>query len=137
MKTAISIVTLGVSDLQRSVRFYETGLGFVRIPYESADIAFFEAGTVTLALYPRAALAADAGVSASGSGFQGITLAQIVGSSSEVMSLLSRAQDAGGRLVKAGQPVSWGGFSGYFADPDGFLWEIACDSVTYQRELGA
>jgi uncharacterized glyoxalase superfamily protein PhnB len=63
-----------------------------------------------------------------------MTLAQTVGSSTEVESLLRRAVDAGGQLVKPGQPVSWGGFSGYFADPDGFLWEIACDSASYQRE---
>lgn len=133
----VSIVTLGVSDLERSIRFYETGLGFVRVQYDSETIAFFDAGGTQLALYPRDLLAEDAGVSASGTGFTGVTLAQNLDSSIAVTAALARAVDAGGTLIKPGQPVFWGGYSGYFADPDGHLWEIACGSERYAKEQEA
>lgn len=128
------MITLGVSDLQSSIRFYEAGLGFRRVPYDSETIAFLDSGGPQLALYPRTALAEDAGVSPVGEGFAGITLGQTVSSSAEVLAVLGRAVKAGGRLVKPGQPAFWGGFSGYFADPDGYLWEVACDSAVYAKE---
>ena len=78
-----------------------------------------------LALYPRDKLAADATVANDGAGFDGLTLAQNVGSPEEVDAVLAEAVTAGARLVKPGQKVFWGGYSGYFADPDGHLWEIA------------
>ena len=131
------MITLGVSDLEQSIRFYEAGLGFVRIPFDSETIAFFDLGGTQLALYPRTALAEDVGVSPSGEGFSGITLAQLMSSSAEVTAALARAVEAGGTLVKAGQPVFWGGYSGYFADPDGHLWEIACNSDIYAKEREA
>jgi len=90
-----------------------------------------------LALYSKVALAEDVGISSEGQGFSGITFAQNVGSSVEVTELLQRAVNAGGMLVKSGQTVFWGGFSGYFADPDGYLWEIACDSESYSKEMAA
>lgn len=136
MGARISIVTLGVRDLDRSIRFYELGLGFPRIPFESNEIAFFDAGGVQLALYPRSALAEDAQVDAAGDGFRGVTLAQNFDSSRQVVAMLEKAVAAGGKLVKAPQPVFWGGFSGYFADPDGHLWEIACGSAEYANERG-
>jgi hypothetical protein len=86
-------------------------------------------------LYSKVALAEDAGIHPDGQGFSGITFAQNVGSSAEVTELLQRAVSAGGTLVKSGQPVFLGGFSGYFADPDGYLWEIACDSESYSKEI--
>ena len=131
------MITLGVSDLEQSIRFYEAGLGFVRVPYDSETIAFFDLGGSQLALYPRAALAEDAGVSPSGEGFSGVTLSQLMGSSAEVTAALARAVEVGGTLVKAGQPAFWGGYSGYFADPDGHLWEILCSSDTYAGERKA
>ncbi len=137
MKPVVSMITLGVSDLGRSIRFYEEGLGFERVAYDSDDIAFFEAGGPRLALYPRDALADDARVDPQGRGFTGITLAQNLASSRAVTALLKQAVNAGGTLVKEGQPVFWGGFSGYFADPDGHLWEVACDSDIYSNETSA
>ena len=134
MAPTVSMITLGVSDLERSIRFYEVGLGLVRVPFDSETIAFFDLGGPQLALYPRTALAEDAGVSPVGRGFPGITLAQLMSSSSEVSACLRRAIDAGGTLLKSGQPAFWGGFSGYFADPDGHLWEIACNSDVYAKE---
>jgi len=130
----LSIITLGVSNLERSIRFYEVALKLKRVHYESDSIAFFDLDGPRLALFSKVALAEDAGVSPEGYGFSGITLAQNVGSSAAVTELLQRAVKSGGTLVKPGQLVFWGGFSGYFADPDGHLWEIACDSDTYSKE---
>ena len=127
------IVTLGVGDVSRSTVYYED-LGFTRIPYDSDAISFFAMGDAQLALFGRDALACDAGVPAHGEGFEGVTLSWTVDSSSAVIDALDRAVVAGGTLVKHGQPVSWGGFSGYFADPDGHLWEVACGSADYAAE---
>ena len=134
MRSRISIITLGVHDLPRAVKFYATGLGFDRVPFDSDQIAFFDAGGVQLALFPWGELAKDATVDGSGSGFRGVTLAQNVESSVEVKTTIQRALSAGAVLVKPAGPVFWGGFSGYFADPDGHLWEIACGSAEYARE---
>lgn len=129
-------VTLGVSDLKNSLDFYRAALQLEREPYESDEIVFFAIGNgVYLALFPRTELAKDALTNPKGDGFEGITLAFNVGSSSEAAEVLKRAVSAGGTLVKPGQQVPWGGFSGYFADPDGHLWEIACGSEDYQKEL--
>jgi uncharacterized protein len=124
MEPRISFVTLGVTDLERSTRFYEAGLGLPRLK-SPPTVSFFELGRTWLALYPRQLLAADAGVSPGGHGFSGFALAHNVRSPAEVDSLLQEAVAAGGRLVKPGQRADWGGHSGYFADPDGFLWEVA------------
>ena len=133
MPASISIITLGVADVAASTAFYQA-LGFTRIPYDSNNIAFFEAGGPQIALFPRDELAKDAQVSANGSGFAGVTLAQNFGTSTEVDDLLSLAVALGGTLVKAAEPVFWGGYSGYFCDPDGHLWEAACGSSEYAKE---
>ncbi len=124
MEPRITLITLGVSDFERSVGFYRDGLGLPRRDGPEG-IAFFETGSTWLSLYPREALAEDATVSAEGSGFRGFALAHNVASPEEVDSTLQQAVDAGAKLVKPGQKVFWGGYSGYFADPDGFLWEVA------------
>jgi len=123
MEARISFVTLGVTDLERSTRFYE-GLGLPRLK-APPTVAFFELGKTWLALYPRHLLAADAGVPAEGSGFPGFALAHNVRSAAEADHLLQEVAAAGGRIVKPAQQADWGGYSGYFADPDGFLWEVA------------
>jgi catechol 2,3-dioxygenase-like lactoylglutathione lyase family enzyme len=124
MEPRLSFVTLGVSDLQRATRFYEEVLGLPRIS-TPPEVTFFELGKTWLALYPRELLAADVGVPAAGSGFPGFTLAHNVRSAGEVDWLLKEVADAGGRIVKPGTRADWGGYTGYFADPDGFLWEVA------------
>lgn len=124
MRPRISLVTLGVRDLERSARFYEAGLGLPRMPFEGGCV-FFTLNGSWLALYPWDALAGDAQVSHEGGGFRGITLAHNVSSKEEVEQVLEQAVKAGGRLVKPAQDVFWGGYSGYFADPDDHLWEVA------------
>ncbi len=124
MEPRITLITLGVSDLDRSVRFYRDGLGLPK--RDGPDgIAFFETRGTWLSLYPRESLAEDATVSAEGSGFRAFALAHNVASAKEVDLTLEQAVGAGATLVKPGQKVFWGGYSGYFADPDGFLWEVA------------
>ncbi len=124
MEPRISIITLGVSDLQRSTRFYRDGLG---LPADTSfdSITFFKLRGTWLSVYPRDELAKDAQVPAEGSGFCGIALAHNVASKAEVDRTLAEAVRAGAKLLKPGQDVFWGGYSGYFSDPDGFLWEVA------------
>ena len=124
MEPRISIITLGVADLERAIDFYQEGLKLPRYAWDG-DIAFFETAGTWLALFPREALAEDAGVSAAGNGFSGVTLAHIVRSRADVDRLMDQAEVAGAQLVKAPEEKSWGGYSGTFADPDGYLWEIA------------
>ena len=124
MEPRLSLVTLGVSDLERAIRFYEDVLRLPRLE-TPPTVAFFELGKTWLSLYPRRLLAADAGVPAEGSGFAGFTLAHNVRSPEAVDQLLGEVAAAGGRVVKPGERAEWGGYSGYFADPDGFLWEVA------------
>lgn len=124
MEPRITMITLGVADLERSVRFYRDGLG---LPQRDgpASIAFFDTRGTRLSLYPRESLAEDAAIEPEGSGFSGFALSHNVASPREVDRTLQQAVDAGATLVKPGQEVFWGGYSGYFADPDGFLWEVA------------
>jgi catechol 2,3-dioxygenase-like lactoylglutathione lyase family enzyme len=124
MEPRISFVTLGVADLERSTRFYADGLGLVQLK-SPPGVSFFELGKTWLALYPRDLLAADAGVAPGGSGFSGFALAHNVRSAAETDRLLEDAARAGGRVTRSARPTSWGGYAGYFADPDGFLWEVA------------
>ena len=125
MEPRISIITLGVADLPRSVAFYRDGLGLTLFDDNTESIAFFQNKGTWLALYPKAALAADVGISAEGSGFSGVTLAHNVRTKEEVDDLLAVAVSAGAALVKPAQDTFWGGYSGYFTDPEGYLWEIA------------
>jgi catechol 2,3-dioxygenase-like lactoylglutathione lyase family enzyme len=125
MEPRISFVTLGVRDLARATAFYRDVL---RLPQKRTppEVAFFEMGRTWLALYPRHLLAADAGVpDDGGTGFPGFTLAHNVREAGDVDALLAEVAAGGGRLVRAGRKADWGGYTGYFADPDGFLWEVA------------
>ena len=124
MESRITLITLGVSNLDRSIRFYRDGL---KLPMRDGPmgIAFFETRNTWLSLYPRESLAADAAVHSEGSGFRGFALAHNVSSREDVDRVLQEAVDAGAALVKHAQNASWGGYSGYFADPDSFLWEVA------------
>lgn len=127
MKPKISLISLGVTDLAASRAFYER-LGFELAVEENTDsIVFFKLTTpgMLLGLYPRAALAEDAQVANDGQGFPGFTLAHNVESPEAVDKTLDEAVAAGATLAKPGEKVFWGGYSGYFKDPSGFLWEVA------------
>jgi len=124
MKPRISMITLGVRDIEASIEFYEHGLGLPRMD-SPPGVAFFTLDGTWLALYGREALAEDATVSPEGSGFASFTLAHNVGSEEEVDRVVAEAVRAGAELVKHPQKVFWGGYSGYFSDPDGHLWEVA------------
>ena len=126
MDPRITLVTLGVDDIDESIRFYRDGLGFpMEDREEHSDVAFFPLEGTWLSIYPRELLAEDATVPDDGAGFAGVTLAHNVATRAEVDEILAEAEAAGGRLVKHGQDVFWGGYSGYFADPDDHLWEVA------------
>ena len=124
MKPRISMITLGVRDLEASVAFYEGGLGLPRMD-SPPEVAFFTLDGTWLGLYGRDALAADAQVSGDGHGFAAFALAHNVGSEAEVDDVVAQAAAAGATVVKEPQRASWGGYSGYFRDPDGHLWEVA------------
>ena len=123
MRQTISIVTLGVRDLARSRAFYRA-LGWRESSGSQDAVAFFQVGNVAFALFGRDDLAADAGIASAGQGFAGFTLAHNVATEADVDATLQEAVAAGGRLVAVGSRATWGGFRGYFADPDGFLWEV-------------
>lgn len=125
MYPAISLVTLGVRDFNRSLRFYRDGLGWATTAKEGDPVAFFLLNSLGLSLFPREELAKDANVPEKGTGFQGITLAQNVASPEAVDAMLAAAAAAGANITKTGEKTFWGGYNGYFKDPDGFLWEIA------------
>jgi uncharacterized protein len=124
MEPYISLITLGVSDLVRSTAFYKQGLS-LPAKEEFEGVTFLNLRGAWLALYPREALAADAQISAAGNGFSGFTLAHNVKSKEAVDSVLEQAKVAGATILKSAQDTDWGGYSGYFADPDGYLWEVA------------
>ncbi len=124
MNPRISMITLGVHDLQKSIEFYEKGLGFPRME-SPPEVAFFTLNGTWLGLYGHDALAEDATVSPEGSGFSAVTLAHNVHSEAEVEEVLKQAVAAGATVLKEAQKVFWGGYHGYFKDLDGHLWEIA------------
>lgn len=127
MEPRLSLITLGVSDLPRAVRFYRDGLGFPTAYKDGEPVAFFSNGGTRLALYPLEHLAADIGpgTPAQRHAFSGMTLAHNVREKGEVAAVLAHAEAAGACIVKPAQDVFWGGHSGYFTDPDGFHWEVA------------
>ncbi len=126
MKPHVAIITLGVRDFDRARAFYSEGLGWP-VHQETANWVCFNlgGGTSALTLYPWDELAADAKISADGNGFRGVTLAYNVRSEERVDEVLAEAERAGGTIVKHAERASWGGYSGYFADPEGYLWEVA------------
>jgi hypothetical protein len=118
------MITLGVDDLETSIRFYQQGLGFPKMD-SPPEVAFFTLNGSWLGLFGRKALADDAQVSDEGKGFNNFALAHNVNSEADVDKIIQQALAAGATLSKPAQKTSWGGYSGYFKDPDGHLWEIA------------
>ena len=120
----LHLVTLGVEDVARSARFYES-LGMKRHMRQYEEVAFFDAGGAVLSIYGREALAKDAGLDNPPRGSGSVTLAYNVESEQAVEAALDAAVRAGGKLLKSAYRTSWGGYLGYFADPDGHVWEAA------------
>jgi uncharacterized protein len=124
MEPRLTLITLGVRDVARARAFYEA-LGFKAGTASQESVTFLDAGGVVLALYGRGALAEDATVADSAPGFSGVALAHNARSQADVDAVLAEAVAAGGELIKPAGKAFWGGYSGYFADPDGHLWEVA------------
>lgn len=120
----ISLVTLGVQDVARSTAFYER-LGWKKASVSQESVTFIQLKGIVLALFSRASLAEDATVENTPAGFSGVTLAHNVSSETGVDAVYKFALSCGARAVKPPEKVFWGGYSGYFADPDGHLWEVA------------
>jgi catechol 2,3-dioxygenase-like lactoylglutathione lyase family enzyme len=131
MEPRITLLTLGVDDLERSLRFYRDGLGLhtegiVGRQFEHGAVAFFELqGGLRLALWPRASIAHDTGVPIGPASPTELTIAHNVSSKTEVDDVMRQARDAGATIVKPAQDTFYGGYAGYFSDPDGHLWEVA------------
>lgn len=125
MDQRLSLITLGVSDLAKSRAFYTEGLGWTASSASEESVVFIQLGGIGLALYPRHLLAEDANPPNTGRGFGGITLAYNARTKADVDTVLVQAERAGAKILKPAQDVFWGGYSGYFADPDGTPWEVA------------
>lgn len=126
MRQKLNLITLGVEDLQRSLAFYE-GLGWKKSKRSGDDFALFPLGGMVLALYPRSALAADAGLTAERPAFSGISVSYNARSEREVDEILQNVGLLGAEVIRGGETVFWGGYRGYFKDPDGFLFEVVCN----------
>jgi uncharacterized protein len=125
MQQRLTLITLGVSDLQRSRKFYQECFGWTPLEGSDEHVVFFQLNGLQLALFPDHALAEDAGVDADGSGFRKFSLAYNVRSEKEVDDLVAALELKGVKVIKTPQKVFWGGYSSYVTDPDGILWEIA------------
>jgi hypothetical protein len=131
MKPRITLITLGVDDLERAVRFYRDGLGFrtegiVGEQFEHGAVAFFQLQDgLKLAIWPRKSLARDTGLPLASRSPTEFSLAHNVSSKAEVDAVMKQARDAGAEIVKPAVETFWGGYAGYFQDPDGHLWEVA------------
>lgn len=128
----INLITLGVKDMRRSLQFYRDGLGFqTSVTKDNPSIVFFNNNGTKLALYPIDALTEDINDqdTPKKQGFSGITLAYNAKSVAEVDEVFQKIEDIGGTIVKAPQRAFWGGYSGYFSDPDGYYWEVAYGEV--------
>lgn len=136
MEQRLTIITLGVTDLEVSNKFYNEKFGWKKMASSNEYISFFQLNGMLLSLYPRDKLAEDATVSADGNGFKGFSLAYNTRSKGEVDSLFENLKSKGVKIVKQPEEVFWGGYSGYIADPDDHLWEIACNPFLPLDENG-
>ena len=125
MRQKLNLITLGVDDIDKALDFYETGLGWKKSSASQDDIAFFQLGGIVLSIYPRKLLAKDATVDDKATGFSGITISHNAKSEQEVDDVLKEVEKLGATIIKRAEKVFWGGYSGYFKDPDGHLFEVA------------
>jgi uncharacterized protein len=136
MKQRVTLITLGVTNLQQSRKFYEQKFGWAPLPSSSDDVVFFQLNGIQLALFPSHSLAEDAGVSGEGSGFRKFSLAHNLRSEKEVDDLVADLKAKGVKVLKEPQKVFWGGYSSYVEDPDGNLWEFAYNPFMTLDEAG-
>ena len=136
MEPRISIICLGVADLERSLRFYRDGLGLPTTRSASDGIVFFQTSGVCLELFPYSELARDVAdaFEVPRSKFPGITIAHNVRTRAEVDAVLQAAKAAGATIEKPAHDTDWGGYSGYFSDPDGYLWEVAYGAFDFRED---
>jgi uncharacterized protein len=125
MRQKMHMITLGVDDMDRAIQFYEKGLGWRRSAVSTGDLIVFSLGSMVLALYPRHLLAEDACVQDEPTGFPGVTLSYNATNEAEVDAVMREVEMLGAEIIKPAQKVFWGGYSGYFRDPDGHLVEVA------------
>ena len=134
MKPRITVITVGVNNLEKAVEFYRNGLGFptegiVGTEFEHGAVAFFDLQNgLKLALWPRTSIAHDTNIPLQSPSATEITFGHDVGSKQEVDDIMEQARRAGATIVKSAQDTFWGGYSGYFQDPDGHLWEVVWNS---------
>ncbi len=136
MRQKLTMITLGVVDLDRAVNFYEQGLGWKRSAASTKNLIVYSLGGIGLALYPKKLLAQDATIDEVGSGFQGVTFSYNAKNEAEADAVLAEAVKAGATLIKPAQKVLWGGYSGYFKDPDGHLIEVAYNPFWKRDDQG-
>lgn len=136
MQQRLTIVGLGVNDLQVANDFYENTFGWIKMPSSNENITFMQLNGILLSLYPKDKLAEDAGVSPAGSGFKGFTLAYNTHTKEEVDETFADLRSKGVKIVKDPEEAFWGGYSGYIADPDDNLWEIAFNPFLPLDEAG-
>lgn len=137
MEPRVSLITLGVSDLERSLKFYRDGLGLPTTWTGDRGVVFFQTTGTCLALYPLDKLAEDVGedwIGEKPARFTGIALAHNVRQKDEVDQILQQAEAAGAKIEKPGQDTFWGGYSGYFSDLDGYLWEVAYGAFEFNED---
>ncbi|BDA80342.1 glyoxalase [Leptospira kobayashii] len=132
----MNLITLGVSDLQKSLEFYEKGLGWKKSSASQESVAFFQLNGLVLSLFSRDSLAEDAHVNSEGKGFSGITIAYNAASEKEVDEVIEKVRSLGAKILKTPQKVFWGGYSSYFADPDGHIFEVAHNPFFPLNEKG-
>ena len=138
MHPSLSLITLGVTDVDRSLAFYKDTLGWKTDAKPGDPVAFFPLSSgVVLGLFGRNALAEDAKVKKDGKGFAGFSLAQNLSSKAEVDALFAELKAKGVHISKPPEDVFWGGYSGYFTDPDGYLWEVAWNPFWTVQENGS
>ncbi|MCO5975044.1 VOC family protein [Actinoallomurus soli] len=129
MSPKVNVIMLGVRDMARAKKFYAEGLGAeIETDYPNFVSLNLGEGSSSLALYEWDAAAQDAGVSAEGSGFRGVSFHYGTETRAEVDEVISKAEAAGGSVVRKPESAQWGGYFGYFADPDGYLWKVATNS---------
>lgn len=136
MRQKLNLITLGVKDFEKAINFYEKGLGWKKSSASSGDMAVFSLGALVLGIHPRHALAEDIGIDEKGSGFSGITISYNAKNEAEVDAVLKEVQSLGATIIKPAQKVFWGGYSGYFKDLDGHLFEVAYNPFWELDEKG-